>query len=79
MLNFMMGLWDTYSNRIGNNGYALYNSLTHYGTHVDRDSLRGAEYGDRALRQEQEVQAGQSDENVLTQTCFSSTILSSLH
>jgi len=57
MLNFMMGLWDTYSNRIGNNGYALYNSLTHYGTHVDRDSLRGAEYGDRALRQEQEVQA----------------------
>ena len=57
MLNSMMGLWDTYSNRIGNNGYALYNSLTHYGTHVDRDSLRGAEYGDRALRQEQEVQA----------------------
>jgi|TARA_R110001583_G_scaffold59627_3_gene177161 hypothetical protein len=55
-LGRMMGLWDTYSTSIGSNGYALYNTLTHYGTHVDRDSLRGAEVGNRALRQEQDVQ-----------------------
>ena len=55
-LGRMMGLWDTYSTSIGSNGYALYNALTHYGTHVDRDSLRGAEVGNRALRQEQDVQ-----------------------
>jgi len=55
-LGRMMGLWDNYSASIGNNGYALYNTLTHYGTHVDRDSLRGAEVGNRALRQEQDVQ-----------------------
>ena len=56
-LGRMMGLWDTYSTQIGNNGYAFYNALTHYGTHVDPDSLRGAEVGNRALRQEQDVQA----------------------
>jgi len=56
-LGRMMGLWDTYSHQIGKNGYALYNSLTHYGTHVDRDSLRGAEVGNVQLRQEQNVQA----------------------
>jgi hypothetical protein len=55
-LGRMMGLWDNYSSSIGRNGYALYNTLTHYGTHVDRDSLRGAEVGNRALRQEQDVQ-----------------------
>ena len=55
-LGRMMGLWDTYSTQIGENGYAFYNALTHYGTHVDRDSLRGAEVGNRALRQEQDVQ-----------------------
>mgnify|MGYP003659352657 FL=1 len=55
-LGRMMGLWDNYSASIGNNGYALYNTLTHYGTHVDRDSLRGAEVGNRSLRQEQDVQ-----------------------
>ena len=56
-LGRMMALWDTYSNQIGDNGYAFYNALTHYGTHVDPDSLRGAEVGNRALRQEQDVQA----------------------
>jgi hypothetical protein len=55
-LGRMMVLWDTYSTQIGTNGYAFYNTLTHYGTHVDRDSLRGAEVGNRALRQEQDVQ-----------------------
>ena len=55
-LGRMMGLCDTYSTQIGENGYAFYNALTHYGTHVDRDSLRGAEVGNRALRQEQDVQ-----------------------
>mgnify|MGYP003138716721 CR=1 FL=1 len=55
-LGRMLGLWDTYSASIGNNGYALYNTLTHYGTHVDRESLRGADMGNRALRQEQDVQ-----------------------
>ena len=56
-LGSMMGLWDTYSTQIGKNGYAFYNALTHYGTHVEPDSLRGAEVGNRALRQEQNVQA----------------------
>jgi hypothetical protein len=56
-LGSMMELWDTYSSQIGKNGYAFYNSLTHYGTHVDEDRLRGAEVGNRALRQEQDVQA----------------------
>jgi hypothetical protein len=56
-LNRMMGLWDTYSTQIGENGYAFYNALTHYGTHVDKDSLRGAEVGNVQLRQEQNVQA----------------------
>ena len=56
-LGRMMGLWDTYSTQIGNNGYAFYNALTHYGTHVDSDSLRGAEVGNVKLRQEQNVQA----------------------
>ena len=56
-LGRMMRLWDTYSSQIGKNGYAFYNSLTHYGTHVDSDSLRGAEVGNVKLRQEQNVQA----------------------
>ena len=67
-LNVMMGLWDTYSSTIGHNGYALYNSLTHYGTHVDPDSLRGAEHGDRVLRQEKSVQTlvrGKAFKNII--------------
>ena len=56
-LGRMMGLWDTYSSEIGKNGYAFYNALTHYGTHVDSNSLRGAEIGNVQLRQEQNVQA----------------------
>jgi hypothetical protein len=56
-LGRMMGLWDTYSTQIGRNGYAFYNALTHYGTHVDSNSLRGAEVGNVQLRQEQNVQA----------------------
>ena len=56
-LGRMMGLWDTYSTQIGKNGYAFYNALTHYGTHVDSNSLRGAEIGNVQLRQEQNVQA----------------------
>ena len=56
-LGRMMGLWDTYSSQIGKNGYAFYNALTHYGTHVDGNSLRGAEIGNVQLRQEQNVQA----------------------
>jgi hypothetical protein len=55
-LNRMLDLWDNYSSGIGHNGYALYNSLTHYGTHVNPASLRGAEVGNRVLRQEQDVQ-----------------------
>ena len=56
-LGRMLGLWDNYSTQIGENGYAFYNTLTHYGTHVDGDSLRGAEVGNVQLRQEQNVQA----------------------
>jgi len=76
-LNTMMGLWDTYSYKIGNNGYALYNSITHYGTHVDRESLRGAEYGDRALRQEQNVQTlvrGKAFKNLIRYDDFEQSI-----
>ena len=54
-LNTMMSLSDTYSASIGENTYALYNALTHYGSHVDIDSLRGADLCDRALRQEKNV------------------------
>jgi len=56
-LGRMMGLWDNYSSTIGKNGYAFYNCLTHYGTHVDNDSIRGAEIGNVRLRQEQNVQS----------------------
>jgi len=76
-LNTMMGLWDTYSHKIGNNGYALYNSITHYGTHVDRESLRGAEYGDRVLRQEQNVQTlvrGKAFKNLIRYDDFEQSI-----
>lgn len=55
-LNHMLSLHDSYRNTIGNNAYALYNALTHYGTHVDTTSIRGASLGQRALRQEKEVQ-----------------------
>ena len=54
-LNTMMSLSDTYSASIGENTYALYNALTHYGSHVDIDSLRGADLCNRALRQEKDV------------------------
>ena len=76
-LNLMMGLWDTYSSSIGNNGYALYNSLTHYGTHVDSSSLRGAEYGDRVLRQEQNVQTlvrGKAFKNLIRYDDFEQSV-----
>jgi hypothetical protein len=56
-LGSMMRLWDTYSAQIGKNGYAFYNSLTHYGSHVDSNRLRGAEVGNVKLRQEHDVQA----------------------
>ena len=53
----MMSLSDTYSASIGENTYALYNALTHYGSHVDIDSLRGADLCNRALRQEKDVKS----------------------
>ena len=55
-LNSMMSLYDGYQNSLGQTAYSLYNTLTHYGTHVDKDSLRGADLGTRALRQERQVQ-----------------------
>ena len=77
-LGRMMGLWDTYSTSIGSNGYALYNTLTHYGTHVDPESLRGAEVGNRALRQEQDVQAlvrGEAFKNIIKYDTFQEQLL----
>ena len=56
-LNKMMGLFDVYRSTIGNNCYALYNAITHFGTHVDQERLRGAELGNRALWQEKSVQS----------------------
>ena len=38
-LGRMVTLWDNYSRSIGKNGYALYNALTHYGTHSDKVHL----------------------------------------
>ena len=55
-LNKMLSLYDEYRRRLGETAYAFYNTMTHYGTHVDADSLRGADLGTRALRQEREVQ-----------------------
>ena len=55
-LSLMLSLHDRYRKTIGNNAYALYNALTDYGTHVDTTSIRGADLGQRALRQEKEVQ-----------------------
>jgi len=77
-LGRMLSLWDTYSNSIGKNGYALYNVLTHYGTHVDPESLRGAEVGNRALRQEQDVQAlvrGEAFKNIIKYDTFQEQLL----
>ena len=77
-LGRMLSLWDTYSASIGINGYAFYNVLTHYGTHVDPESLRGAEAGNRALRQEQDVQAlvrGEAFKNIIKYDTFQEQLL----
>ena len=55
-LNKMLSLYDDYRRSLGETAYAFYNMMTHYGTHVDMDSLRGADLGTRALRQERQVQ-----------------------
>ena len=54
-LNRMLALNDTYRATMGDNAWALYNAITHYGTHVDTDSIRG-DVGQRAVRQEKEAQ-----------------------
>ncbi len=41
---------------MGDTAWALYNTLTGYGTHVDTTSIGGADLGQRALRQEKQVQ-----------------------
>tara|TARA_R100000306_G_scaffold62094_1_gene66982 strand:- start:59 stop:973 length:915 start_codon:yes stop_codon:yes gene_type:complete len=67
-LERMMVLWYDYSRGIGSNAYAFYNVLTHYGTHVDLDSLRGAAVGNRALQQERDVRTlvqGQAFKNLI--------------
>jgi hypothetical protein len=60
-LGRMVQLWDNYSASIGQNGYALYNALTHYGTHSDVSTnwrataaLRG-DVNAKLVRQEQTV------------------------
>ena len=67
-LNRMMATHAGYSDSIGHNAYSFYNTLTHYGTHVDDASLRGADVGQRALRQERDVTAlvrGQAFKNLV--------------
>jgi len=67
-LERMMVLWYDYSRGIGSNAYAFYNVLTHYGTHVDLDSGRGAAVGNRALQQERNVRTlvqGQAFKNLI--------------
>jgi hypothetical protein len=53
-LGRMVTLWDNYSSTIGQNGYALYNALTHYGTHSDKATSRG-DVNAKLVRQEQSV------------------------
>src|SRR6056300_674939 len=53
-LGRMVTLWDHYSRSIGQNGYALYNALTHYGTHSDKSASRG-DVNAKLVRQEQSV------------------------
>ncbi len=53
-LGRMVTLWDNYSRSIGQNGYALYNALTHYGTHSDKATSRG-DVNAKLVRQEQSV------------------------
>jgi len=53
-LGRMVTLWDNYSRSIGQNGYALYNALTHYGTHSDKSTSRG-DVNAKLVRQEQIV------------------------
>ena len=53
-LGRMVTLWDNYSSTIGQNGYALYNALTHYGTHSDKFTSRG-DVNAKLVRQEQSV------------------------
>ena len=53
-LGRMVTLWDNYSRSIGKNGYALYNALTHYGTHSDKSTSRG-DVNAKLVRQEQSV------------------------
>jgi hypothetical protein len=53
-LGRMVTLWDNYSRSIGQNGYALYNALTHYGTHSDKSTSRG-DVNAKLVRQEQSV------------------------
>ena len=53
-LGRMVTLWDNYSRSIGKNGYALYNALTHYGTHSDKATSRG-DVNAKLVRQEQSV------------------------
>jgi hypothetical protein len=53
-LGRMVTLWDNYSSTIGQNGYALYNALTHYGTHSDKVTSRG-DVNAKLVRQEQSV------------------------
>lgn len=53
-LGRMVNLWDTYKTGIGKNGFALYNALTHYSTHADKDMTRG-DLNAKLLRQEQSV------------------------
>ena len=54
-LNKMLSLHDTYRATMGDTAWALYNTITDYGTHVDTDNIRG-DVGQRAVRQEKDAQ-----------------------
>ena len=63
-LGRMVQLWDNYSASIGQNGYAMYNALTHYGTHSDYSTSHSwhggsahtrADVNAKLVRQEQTV------------------------
>tara|TARA_R100000808_G_scaffold20548_1_gene44403 strand:+ start:720 stop:1634 length:915 start_codon:yes stop_codon:yes gene_type:complete len=81
-LNRMMATHDSYRASIGDNGYAFYNTLTHYGTHVDTDSGRQTtDVGQRALQQERNVTAlvrGPAFKNLVEYDVFERQFSSSL-
>ena len=56
-LSRVMHTHDMYSNGLGSNGYAMFNTLTHYGSHCDSKGIRkSTDPNAKVLRQEERSQ-----------------------